>query len=183
MGAPAPAGNAAAMDPNKRRRRRRRNGPGASRPMHKPLNPFDVFACYHLGLGENKRFRPMGVREVARRLNCTPNDVYAALRVYRMDNDSLMRLKGVFEVNWARLDIKAAPDGVDREAIAEDRFSDFIDAGLSAGLFQSAPHIDWMMGAEGFDDLDDDHDGDDGDDEHDGDDHDGDDHDGDDDEE
>ena len=139
--------------------------------MPTPRNPVDVFACYHLGLGENKRFRPMGVREVARRLNCTPNDVYAALRVYRMDNDSLMRLKGVFEVNWARLDIKAAPDGVDREAIAEDRFRDFIEAGLSAGLFQSAPHIDWMMDSEGFDDLDDDH-GDD--DDHDGDDHDGD---------
>ncbi len=146
----ARANNGANMDQNRRRRRRRRDGKpdgqgGSPRRPHKAIDPFDVFAAYHLGLGENKRFRPVGVREVARRFNIGQNDLLEVLNLYSMDSSSMAKMRGKFEVSWARQDIKAIPEGMDREAIARDRFQDFVDCGIEVGLFEEGPTIDLMQ--------------------------------------
>jgi hypothetical protein len=171
--APRPNPEGAPGTGRRRRRRRRAGGEGGNaggfrRPR---IDPFELFAAYHLGLGENKRFRPVGIHEISKRFNCHQNDILHLLTLYSMDNKALDRLRGRFEVGWARQDIKAAPEGVDKEEIARDRYRDFLECAVEVGLFTEAPSLALLQQEEHDDDDDDlDDDDDDHDDDHDGDD-------------
>ena len=101
------------------------------------LDPFELFAAYHLGLDQNGRYRKQGASAVARRFNCGKRDVHDALNVFCMDNASLRRMR--FDAGLAELDIKVAPDGIDRGEIAKTLYQEFLECGRAAGLFEDAP--------------------------------------------
>ncbi len=138
------SGNNGGDGQGRRRRRRRRNGVGGgggNRGPRRPIDPFELFAAFHLGLGESGNYRKQGVREVSKRFGCGQQDIHDALRAYNMDRNSLMRLRPDFDVKFAELDIKVAPEGIDRGEVARERYQDFVDAGIDRGLFTQAPSV------------------------------------------
>ena len=122
-----------------RRRRRRRSGGehsgGNQRSVR--LDPYELFAAFHLGLAPNGRYRKQGVRDVARRFNCGQRDVQDALTILCMDRVSLRKMR--FEPEWAELDIKVAPEGIDRGEVAKTLYQEFLECGRKAGLFEDEP--------------------------------------------
>ena len=92
-----------------------------------------------------------------------------------MDKASMLRIRSRFDVALAELDVKVAPDGIDRKEVARERYAEFVEAGLAAGLFEVEPTVALMARPESaaseIDAEDDDgDDGDDGDDDGDDDD-------------
>lgn len=89
------------------------------------LDAFELFCCYHLGITSRNTYERPNARDVARRFNVSIDEMHDALRRFGIDNDAL---KGCdFDISLARLDIKVAPEGIDRREIAKMLFNEMLE--------------------------------------------------------
>lgn len=126
---------------NGRRRNRRGPGDGGPRGPRRPIEPYELFAAYYLGLDDNHNYRNQGIREVSRRFGCGQKDIKDALETYKMDKASLRTLRPRFDIKYAELDVKVAPEGIDRGTVARERYDEFVEVALEAGLFSEPPDV------------------------------------------
>ena len=105
----------------------------SEKPLTGNLDPFNLFCAYHLGIGPKKEYKPSNLNEVARRFGQDPATVRQALKESGMDSASL--LDRDFDMALAQLDIRVAPEGIDRIELAKSIYEDF----------QASPHVkrDW----------------------------------------
>lgn len=89
----------------------------------KRIDPFDLFCAYHLGITQDKHYRPLNLHDVARRFNVDGSVIKQALQAYGMDADALLNTE--FDLTMAQLDIQVAPDGVDRVELARGIYEEF----------------------------------------------------------
>ncbi len=90
------------------------------------FNCFEVFCAYHLGITEDNRYRKQSLKEVARRFERSPDEIVEVLNACGMDAESL---KGSgFDISFAQLDVKVAPEGIDKREIAKGLFEEFTAA-------------------------------------------------------
>ena len=87
------------------------------------IDPFDLFCAYHLGITQDKQYRPLNLHDVARRFNVDGSVIKQALQAYGMDADALLNTE--FDLTMAQLDIQVAPDGVDRVELARGIYEEF----------------------------------------------------------
>jgi hypothetical protein len=91
-----------------------------------PIEPFDLFCAYYLGLDEHGRFRHQNIHDVARRFRAHTSVIEAALKRYRMDSDRMLSLD--FDMAGAQLDMQVSPPGVDLPSIARMHYDLFLEA-------------------------------------------------------
>ncbi|MEC8024351.1 MAG: hypothetical protein VX223_10485 [Myxococcota bacterium] len=107
------------LDPNDERLRPRR-GHTPSGP--ETLNQFTLFCAYHLGITRDDGYKFQSIGEVARRFNVDVAVIKAKLAQYHIETEELRTLG--FESEYAHLDIKVAPEGVSRRALAQTMFDE-----------------------------------------------------------
>jgi len=90
------------------------------------LDPFALFAAYHLGLLPDGSRRSLNIHEVARALRVPAGAVRQALADYGMDPDALMGLD--FDLVDAQVDVRLAPDGIDPVEVARGWYGEFLGA-------------------------------------------------------
>ncbi len=115
-------------------KRRRRGG------NKRRVDPFLLFAAFHLGLDENQNYRKQGPREIARRFNIQPHEIRDLLASYLIDHSTFHRIR--FDITLYELDIRVAPEGIDKTAVARQIWDEYIEAAQKAGLFESYPDPD-----------------------------------------
>ena len=89
------------------------------------LTPFDLFCAYHLGITEDNGYSKPVARDCARRLRVSIDEMHDALRDFGLDNKSLDEYD--FDLSMARLDIRVAPEGIDRREIAKVHFDELLE--------------------------------------------------------
>lgn len=89
------------------------------------MSAFELFCVYHLGIAEDNRYRQQNLREVARRFDCSTQEIEEALERFGLDKDTLR--KAGYDISLAQLDMQVAPEGVDKRELAKVLFSDFLD--------------------------------------------------------
>lgn len=87
------------------------------------LNTFELFCSYHLGLFENNDYRDPSIKQVARLFGRSIDDIRRALDVTGLD-DATVKATG-YDVSLARLDLKVAPDGIDKRELAKNLYEEF----------------------------------------------------------
>ncbi len=92
----------------------------------KKIDPFELFCAYHLGITQEKQYRPSNLHDVARRFNVDGGVIKQALQAYGMDADALLNTE--FDFTMAQLDIQVAPEGVDRVELARGIYEEFRQA-------------------------------------------------------
>lgn len=90
------------------------------------IDPFWLFAMYHLGLKRDQTAAFMNVYDVARALEVSPEAVQDALSAYAMTPGDMVH--SGFDVASAQVDIQVSPPGVDLLGLAEMHFEAFIAA-------------------------------------------------------
>ena len=90
------------------------------------MNAFELFCAFHLGITENNNYRKQSLAEVARRFDVSAQEVKDALKKYRLDSESVQ--KSGFDMSLAELDMKVAPQGMDKKELARVLFDDFLVA-------------------------------------------------------
>jgi hypothetical protein len=90
------------------------------------LDAFSLFCAYHLGIGQNKEYKPSNINEVARRFGQDQGVVKQALKECNMDSAAL--LDKDFDMALAQLDIQVAPEGIDKVELAKSIYEDFLEA-------------------------------------------------------
>lgn len=90
-----------------------------------PIDPFDLFCAYFMGLMPDGTYRGAGIGEVAKRFRRTPGEIQQMMHDYGMDPDTLAKVE--FDLNLAKLDIQVAPEGIDRRELARGLFEEFCD--------------------------------------------------------
>ena len=90
------------------------------------MSAFELFCAYHLGITPNNGYKKPAVRDVARYFNCSIDDVTEALKDCGLDNQTARALH--FDFSYAQLDVKVAPDGIDKREIARPFFEEYVDA-------------------------------------------------------
>jgi len=97
----------------------RRDGPGQ-------LNAFELFCAYHLGIFEDNEYREPSLKSVARLFDRSPDEIRTALEACGLDDNAVRTAD--YDLSLAQLDVKVAPDGIDKREIAKNLFDEFIDA-------------------------------------------------------
>merc|ERR1711974_489654 len=95
-------------------------GPGQLR-----LNPFELFVSYYMGVTDDNRYSKPSMGNTARKFGIQPEDVEQALRNCGMDKHTLRDVD--FDMSLAQLDIRVAPDGIDKREIAKGLFEEFVE--------------------------------------------------------
>ena len=90
-----------------------------------PLTPFEVFCAYHLGIVENNGYKRFKAREVARRFDVSLQEFQEAMRRFGLERSSLNGCG--FDLEIAQLDIRVAPDGIDRRELAKVLFEELVE--------------------------------------------------------
>ena len=86
------------------------------------LDQFNLFCAYHLGITRTDGYKFQSVGEVARRFAVSPEVIKTKLVQFHLQTESL-RERG-FDGEMAQLDIRVAPEGVSRRALARDIFDE-----------------------------------------------------------
>jgi hypothetical protein len=89
-----------------------------------PLNAFELYCTYYLGITADNGFRKPVMREVARRFDRSPQEIEDALRACGMSPDVLKKIG--YDMSLAQLDISVAPDGIDKRELAKNLFEEFV---------------------------------------------------------
>ena len=130
----------------------RSNNRGANTPASKfggrdPINPdagqdhdgdspeltaFELFCAYHLGITEDNGYRKPRARDIAKRFDVSINEMHDAMQRLQIDKNSFERYN--FDLSLAQLDIRVAPEGVDRREIAKVHYNELCE--LNPGLGQ-----------------------------------------------
>ncbi len=87
------------------------------------IDPATLFTAYHLGVTEDNRYQLQNLHEVARRFRTSPARINEALRAYEIDSETVMNTD--FDMAMAQIDIRVAPPGVSRKALALQLYEDF----------------------------------------------------------
>ena len=111
--------------------------PAAKRYFTGELNEFELFCAYHLKLNERGIPANIEMKSVAARFGVAPPDIEEALVDYRID-DKVVSTSD-FDVELARLDIKVAPEGIDRVEVARTLFQELLDTGCGTGPVPNVP--------------------------------------------
>ncbi len=90
-----------------------------------PLTPFELFVSYYMGVTDDNRYSKPSMGATARRFNIEPEDVEQALRNCGMDKHTLRDVD--FDMSLAQLDIRVAPEGIDKREIAKTLFEEFVE--------------------------------------------------------
>ena len=102
-----------------------------------PLNGFELFCAYHLGITDDNQHRRQNARDVARRFGITPDELQDALRQHGLDLPTITQCG--YDMELALLDIRVAPDGIDRRELAKGLYDELLDLNPSArGASQGA---------------------------------------------
>ena len=91
-----------------------------------PLEPFELFCAYHLGITVEGRYRIQNLHEVARRFGTNAAALRQTLSDYGMAADDIVH--SGFDLASAQLDIMVAPEGVSRRELARPLFEEFQSA-------------------------------------------------------
>lgn len=89
-----------------------------------PLNAFELFCTYYLGITADNGFRKPNMREVARRFDRSPKEIEDALKECGMSQDILKKIS--WDMSLAQLDISVAPEGIDKKELAKNLFEEFV---------------------------------------------------------
>ncbi len=111
--------------------------PAAQRYFTGELNEFELFCAYHLGLDKSGIPRQPALKAVAERFGVKPDDIHDALAEFKLDKASVA--KSSFDVELAKLDIKVAPEGIDRVEIARTLFEELLESGCGVGPVPDIP--------------------------------------------
>lgn len=95
-----------------------------------PLNGFELFCAYHLGITDDNQHRRQNARDVARRFGITPDELQDALRQHGLDLPTITQCG--YDMELALLDIRVAPDGIDRRELAKGLYDELLDLNPSA---------------------------------------------------
>lgn len=116
---------------NNNRNNNNRNNNNNNRQRYKsperivPLTPFEMFCAYHLGIIENNGYRKSKARDVARLFDVSLQQFQEAMRRFGLER-SAMKACG-YDLEIAQLDIRVAPDGIDRRELAKGLFDELLD--------------------------------------------------------
>ena len=88
------------------------------------LNTFELFCAYHLGIFENNSYRDPSIKQVARLFQRSVEDIRQALTSCGLDDESV-KASG-YDLSLARLDVKVAPNGIDKRELAKNLYEEFI---------------------------------------------------------
>ena len=94
-------------------------------------DPF-LFCAYHLGITEDNGYRKPRARDIAKRFDVSINEMHDAMQRLQIDKNSFERYN--FDLSLAQLDIRVAPEGVDRREIAKVHYNELCE--LNPGLGQ-----------------------------------------------
>lgn len=153
---------------SRRRRRRGRRGGGQSeggrprQPEQRPANnapavpagpagqidPFDLFAAYHLGIAEDGTYRPTNIHDVARRFSTSAGGIRQTLAALGMDSDSV--INSDFDMAMAQYDIQIAPEGVNIRELARNLYADYREASPNARDWEKELAADAAANAKTF---------------------------------
>lgn len=103
----------------------RRAGPRPRPSGPLELTPFELFCTYHLGITEDHGYRKPRSREIARRFDVSLDELHAALRRLRLDRNAIDDAD--FDISLARLDIRVAPEGIDRRELARGLYDELLE--------------------------------------------------------
>lgn len=93
---------------------------------HRPeLAPFDLFCMYHVGISDDNKYRKPSARDCAQRLSVSLDEMHDALRDFGLDNNAFEAYE--FDVSLARLDVRVAPQGIDKREIARVHFDELLE--------------------------------------------------------
>ena len=96
------------------------------------LTAFELFCAYHLGITEDNGYRKPRARDIAKRFDISINEMHDAMQRLQIDKNSFERYN--FDLSLAQLDIRVAPEGVDRREIAKLHYNELCE--LNPGLDQ-----------------------------------------------
>ncbi|MEC9439542.1 MAG: hypothetical protein VYE40_00420 [Myxococcota bacterium] len=96
------------------------------------LTAFELFCAYHLGITEDNGYRKPRARDIAKRFDISINEMHDAMQRLQIDKNSFERYN--FDLSLAQLDIRVAPEGVDRREIAKVHYNELCE--LNPGLDQ-----------------------------------------------
>lgn len=101
------------------------------------LNAFELFCTYHLGITKDNRYHNQpSLKYVAKQFGRSRNQIRDGLAASGLD-DEAMRASD-YDLSLARLDIKVAPDGIDKRELARPIFDEFIET--------HPKFVDWSEG-------------------------------------
>jgi hypothetical protein len=90
------------------------------------LEPFDMFCVYHLHITPDNRYKKkIRQREINGYFECSGDEFHDTLRRYGMDRKSVHR--SGFDISLARLDMRVAPEGLDKRELARVLFDEFLE--------------------------------------------------------
>lgn len=87
------------------------------------LNAFELFCTYHLGIFENNQYRDPSIKQVARLFKRSIEEIRDALEACGLDDKSVKETG--YDLSLSRLDVKVAPDGIDKRELAKNLFEEF----------------------------------------------------------
>ena len=87
------------------------------------LNAFELFCAYHLGIFENNTYRDPSIKQVARLFGKNVDEIREALESCGLDDQSV-KATG-YDLSLARLDVKVAPEGIDKRELAKNLYDEF----------------------------------------------------------
>lgn len=93
-------------------------------PLH--LNAFELFCSYHLGITPTNGYKKPNIRDVARYFDRSTKEIESALAECGMDNRTAKDVD--FDFSLAQLDVRVAPEGIDRKELARPFFEEFVEA-------------------------------------------------------
>jgi len=131
---------------NNRRRNNNANTPASKFGGRDPVNPdagqdrdgdapeltaFELFCAYHLGITEDNGYRKPRARDIAKRFDISINEMHDAMQRLQIDKNAFERYN--FDLSLAQLDIRVAPDGVDRREIAKVHYDELCELNPELG--------------------------------------------------
>jgi hypothetical protein len=98
--------------------------PSSSQPS--PIDAFELFCAYHLGITPDGAYRIQNIHEVARRFGTNAAELRQVLTQYGMAADDIVH--SGFDLPSAQVDIMVAPEGISRRELARPLYDEFRNA-------------------------------------------------------
>ena len=117
-----------------------------------PIDPFELFCAYHLGITPDDGYRIQNVHDVARRFGTNAASLKQSLASCGMSAEDIVH--SGFDLASAQLDIMVAPPGISRRELARPLFEEFRSAPRRARdwakeMEDAARDIEQTIGREG----------------------------------
>ncbi len=90
------------------------------------LDAFELFCSYHLGIFEGNQYRQPSLKQVARRFDRSQDEIRDALAACGLDDKTVRQAD--YDLSLAQLDVRVAPEGIDKRELAKGLFEEFVAA-------------------------------------------------------